>query len=320
VKSATAAQTILVSSQAGPVQARLMPRLEGLPVAFADLGSGPGDALIVAQYATDDVRVGMASGVRWIQSLATGVETVLIPEVVQSEVVVTNSSGATAGPVAEYTFGMILEHAMGLRRTAQSQQKHTWDRFFHDRLEGSTLAVVGLGPIGQRVAKLGRAFGMRVLGVRRRPEAGPAGCDAVFAPARLAEVMAESDYVVLLAAATPATQQLVDRTALAAAKPGCLIVNVGRAELVDHAALLDAVREGRVRAALDALPEEPLPPESPWWDAPGTTISAHVAVWTRSMLDLTTELVADNVARFVQGRPLLNVVDKDLGYVPLDPC
>ncbi len=297
-----------------------MPRLEGLPVAFADLGSGPGDALIVAQYATDDVRVGMASGVRWIQSLATGVETVLIPEVVQSEVVVTNSSGATAGPVAEYTFGMILEHAMGLRRTAQSQQKHTWDRFFHDRLEGSTLAVVGLGPIGQRVAKLGRAFGMRVLGVRRRPEAGPAGCDAVFAPARLAEVMAESDYVVLLAAATPATQQLVDRTALAAAKPGCLIVNVGRAELVDHAALLDAVREGRVRAALDALPEEPLPPESPWWDAPGTTISAHVAVWTRSMLDLTTELVADNVARFVQGRPLLNVVDKDLGYVPLDPC
>jgi phosphoglycerate dehydrogenase-like enzyme len=319
VSRATAAHTILVSTQATQVRARLVPRLEGLPVTFADLGSGPGDALIVAQYATDDVRAGLASGVRWIQSLATGVETVLIPEVVQSEVVVTNSSGATAGPVAEYTFGMILEHALGLRRTAQRQHEHVWDRFFHDSLEGSTLAVVGLGPIGRRVAKLGQAFGMRVLGVRRRPEAGAAGCDAVFAPSQLAEVMAESDYVVLLAAVTPETQQLVDRRALGAAKPGCLIVNVGRAELVDHAALLDAVREGRVRAALDALPEEPLPPESPWWDAPGTSISAHVAVWTRSILDLTTDLVADNVARFVEGRPLLNVVDKELGYVPSVP-
>jgi phosphoglycerate dehydrogenase-like enzyme len=316
VSSGGAAQTILVSSQATQVRARLQPRLAGLPVTFADLGSGPGEALIVAQYATDDVRVGLASGVHWIQSLATGVETVLIPEVVESDVVVTNSSGATAGPVSEYTFAMILEHAMGLRRTARGQQEHVWDRFFHDRLEGATLAVVGLGPIGQRVVKLGRAFGMRVLGVRRRPDAGAAGCDAVFGPSQLPEVVAESDYVVLLAAVTPATHRLVDRRVLSQAKPGCLIVNVGRAELVDHEALLDAVREGRVRAALDALPEEPLPPESPWWDAPGTSISAHVAVWTRSMLELTTDLVAENVARFIDGRPLLNVVDKELGYVP----
>jgi phosphoglycerate dehydrogenase-like enzyme len=309
-------QTILVSSQAKAVRARLEPRLQGLPVILDDLGSGPGDALIVAQYAADDVRAGLALGVRWIQSLATGVETVLIPEVLQSDVVVTNSSGATAGPVAEYTFGMILEHALGLRRTAQRQREHAWDRFFHDCLEGATLAVVGLGPIGRRVVRLGHAFGMRVLGVRRHPDAGAAGCDAVFAPSELAEVMADSDYVVLLAAVTPASQQLIDRRVLAAAKPGCLIVNVGRAELVDHEALLDAVRDGRVRAALDALPEEPLPPQSPWWDAPGTSISAHVAVWTRSMIDLITDLVADNITRFLAGHPLLNVVDKELGYVP----
>src|SRR5207302_3956709 len=138
-----------------------------LPVQLADIGSGPGDAVIVGQYASRDVRAGLDAGVRWIQSLATGVETVLIPEVVDGDVVVTNSSGATAGPVAEFTFGVILEHAMGLRRIADKQREHVWDRFFHDRLEGATLTVIGLGPIGQRVASLAKAFGMRVLGVRR---------------------------------------------------------------------------------------------------------------------------------------------------------
>jgi phosphoglycerate dehydrogenase-like enzyme len=127
--------------------------------------------------------------------------------------------------------------------------------------------------------------------------------------------MAQSDYVVLLAAVTRETHGLVDRAALAAAKPGCLLVNVGRAELVDHDALLEAVREGRVRAALDALPDEPLSADSPWWDAPGTTVSAHVAVWTPGIIDEMVALVVENVQRFVAGKTLLNVVDKSLGYV-----
>jgi phosphoglycerate dehydrogenase-like enzyme len=307
--------TILVTGEAVQMRDRLADRLDGLPVVLADVGSGPAEVLMVGQHAVDDVRVGLDAGVRWIQSLATGVETVLTPEVVASDVIVTNSSGATAGPVAEFTFARILEHATRLRRVADSQNEHTWDRFFHDDLEGSTIAVVGLGAIGQRVVSLAKAFGMTVLGVRRRPGAGAGSCDAIFGPHDLPDVMERSDYVVLLAALTPETRGLMSREVLARAKPGCLIVNVGRAELVDHDALMEAAATGRVVAALDVVPSEPLPPDHPLWDAPGIAISSHIATWTPKIVDSLVDLVAENVRRFVDGAPLLNVVDKRVGYV-----
>ena len=192
--------TILVSDEVVNLRGSMAASLAGLPVTLAEVGSGPGDVLIVAQDATADARAGVAAGVRWIQSLATGVETVLIPEVVDSDIIVTNSAGATAGPVAEFTFARMLEHATRLQYIADRQREHAWDRFMHSSLEGATLAVVGLGPIGRRVVSIARAFGMTVLGVRRRPEAGLDGCDEIHGPDRLAEVVARSDYVVLLAA------------------------------------------------------------------------------------------------------------------------
>jgi phosphoglycerate dehydrogenase-like enzyme len=305
---------ILVTAQLVSLRPRLEERLNGLPVELADVDGGPADALIVAQEASEDARSGVKAGVAWIQSLATGVETVLIPEVVDSEIVVTNSAGTTAGPVAEFTFARILEHAKRLPYIAACQREHKWDRFFHDSLEGATLTVIGLGPIGRRVAALGKAFGMTVLGVRRRPEAGPGPCDEVFGTDHLPEVLARSDYVVLLAAVTPESRGLLDRRALESAKQGSLIVNVGRAELVDHEALIEAATEGRVSAALDVVPAEPLDPGSPLWDAPGISISGHIAVWTPVMMSAILDLVDENVRRFLDGRPLLNVVDKALGY------
>jgi phosphoglycerate dehydrogenase-like enzyme len=305
---------ILVTGQAVSIRPRLAAVLDGVPVTLLDVDAGPADVLIVAQDATEDVRHGLRAGVRWIQSVATGVETVLVPEVVESDIVVTNSAGTTAGPVAEFTFARILEHAKRLPYIAERQREHAWDRFFHDSLDGATIAVVGLGPIGRRVASLAKAFDMNVIGVRRRPEAGPGPCDEVFGADRLPEVMARSDYVVLLAAVTAETRGLLDRQALAAAKPGSFIVNVGRAELVDHDALIEAAREGRISAALDVVPEEPLPPESPLWETPGISVSSHIAVWTPVLITAIVELVNDNIRRFVDGRPLLNVVDKSLGY------
>jgi phosphoglycerate dehydrogenase-like enzyme len=305
---------IMVTAQAVSIRPRVAERLGALPVTLVDMDHDAADALIVAQYATDDVRLGLRAGVRWIQSVATGVETVLIPEVVASDVVVTNSAGTTAGPVAEFTFARILEHAKRLQYIAARQREHAWDRFFHDSLAGATLAVVGLGPIGRRVATLGKAFEMTVLGVRRRPDAGPGPCDEVFGPERLPDVMARSDYVVLLAAVTAETRGLIDKRVLDGAKPGSLIVNVGRAELIDHDALIEAATEGRVSAALDAVPAEPLPPDSPLWDTPGISISSHIAVWTPVLIDAIVDLVCENIRRYVDGRPLLNVVDKAFGY------
>jgi phosphoglycerate dehydrogenase-like enzyme len=305
---------ILVTAQAVSIRPRLAAILDGLPVTLLDVDAGPADALIVAQDATEDVRHGLRAGVRWIQSVATGVETVLVPGVVESDIVVTNSAGTTAGPVAEFTFARILEHAKRLPYIAARQREHAWDRFFHNSLEGATLAVVGLGPIGRRVASLAKAFDMDVIGVRRRPEAGPGPCDEVYGADQLPEVMARSDYVVLLAAVTPETRGLLDRRALEAAKEGSFIENVGRAELVDHDALIEAATAGRVSAALDVVPEEPLPPESPLWDTPGIAISSHIAVWTPVLINAIVDLVDDNIRRFIEGRALLNVVDKTLGY------
>jgi len=305
---------ILVTAQAVTLRPRLAQRLSDLPVTLLDVDGGPADALIVAQDATQDVQVGLAAGVRWIQSVATGVETVLVPEVVNSDIVVTNNAGTTAGPVAEFTFARMLEHAKRLPYAHARQAEHVWDRYFHDSLEGATVAVVGLGPIGQRVATLAKAFDMTVLGVRRRPEAGAGPCDEVFGPDQLAEVVARSDYVVLLAAVTPQSRGLVDAKVLAAAKPGSLLINVGRAELLDHEALIEAATEGRVSAALDVVPAEPLDPESPLWTTPGISISPHIAVWTPVLVAAVTDMVVENVRRFVGGAPLLNVVDKSVGY------
>jgi phosphoglycerate dehydrogenase-like enzyme len=306
---------ILVSAEAVRLRPLLAERLQGLPVVLADVDSEPANALIVGQEAGNDVRHGLEAGVTWIQSLATGVETVLVPQVVDSDIVVTNSARATAGPVSEFAFARMLEHAKRLRYIADRQREHAWDRFMHQSLEGATIAVVGLGPIGRRLASLAKAFGMTVLGVRRRPQAGPGPCDEVFGPDQLPSVMSRSDFVVLLAASTPETRGLVGRRAIEAAKEGCLIVNVGRAELVDHDALLDATKSGRVSAALDVTPEEPLPADHPLWDAPGISISSHIAVWTPVIFQSLLDLVTENVHRFVDERPLLNVVDKRLGYL-----
>jgi phosphoglycerate dehydrogenase-like enzyme len=294
---------------------RLAGRLEALPVEVADVDRGPGEVLIVAQRGTDDVRLAVSAGVRWIQSLGVGVESVLIPEVVERDIVVTNTAGASAGPVAELAFARILEHAKGLRRAAAQQEEHSFEPFVNAGLEGEALCVVGLGAIGQRVAQLGKAFGMHVVGIRHRPALGPAGCDAVFGPDELATVVRGHRYLVGAAAQTAASEGLVGRDVLAAMAPGGLVVNVGRPGLVDHQALMEAARAGQVAAALDVLPEEPLPAGDELWTTPGIAISPHIGVLTPRVLDTIVDLVVDNVGRYLDGRPLRNVVDKVLGYV-----
>lgn len=287
-----------------------------LPVRLGAIGDGPADAIVVGIVsAPQDVRTGLQSGVRWIQSLATGVDSLLIPELLASQVVLTNSSGASAGPVAEFAMARILEHAKRLEQVRQQRRERSWVRFFQDGLEGATLTTVGLGPIGRRVAEIARSFGMHTIAVRRRPEAGPGPCHEVVGPGQLIDAMARSDHVVLAAAVTPETRQVLGAPELAAAKAGCFIVNVGRAELVDHDALVESAAAGRICAALDVFPVEPLPDNSPLWDTPGIVISPHIAVWTPRIVEVLAELTAVNLDNFAHGRPLVNVVDKRRGYV-----
>jgi phosphoglycerate dehydrogenase-like enzyme len=181
------------------------------------------------------------------------------------------------------------------------------------------MGIVGLGAIGIEVAKIAVPFGFRVSAIRRRVDRpgldGEVPIEAVWPPDRLLELLAQSDVVVLAAPHTPETKRLIGRREVEAMKRGALLVNVARGKLIDDAAVIDALREGRLGgAALDVFTREPLEPESPYWDLPNVIVTPHTS---GAMQDYWTPLVAlfaDNLRRFEDGRPLLNVVDKKAGY------
>lgn len=309
---------LLIADETGPdFRRELTERLAAQcpSVELADVGTGPADALVVGGAApAQDLDEGLRAGVRWIQALTTGVEQVLTPPVVDSDVVVTNSAAATAPSVSEFAFARMLEHVKELPALAEQQRRHTWSTRWLGSLAGSTLLVVGLGAVGRRIAELGRAFGMHVLGIRRRPEAGPGPCNEVGSPSQLHQFLGRADFTVLVPALTPETRQLIGHDELAAMPPGAFLVNVGRGELIDHHALAERASAGDVFAALDVFPEEPLPPDSPLWDCPQLRISSHNAALTPPLVSRLADLVSENVQRFVAGQPLHHLVDKNVGY------
>lgn len=309
---------ILVAEETGPdVQRELVSMLARTcpSVVVGKVGEAPAEAIVVGGWlAADDLRAGLDAGVRWVQTCTTGVDHVLTPEVVASDVVVTNSAGATAPPVAELVFARMLEHAKELRRMWAQQARHEWAQGWLASLAGATLVVVGLGPVGTRVAALGKAFGMRVVGVRRRVGAGSGPCDEVVGTDHLAAAAAKADFLVVAAALTDATRQLIGAHVLDAMKEGSLLVNVSRGELVDHDALVDTLARRDLHAALDVFPQEPLPPESPLWDVPNIAISPHNGALTPPLIGSLVQLIAENVRRFVAGEPLQHIVDKTVGY------
>lgn len=303
----------------GPIEAAIARR--DLPVELAPLGSGPGDALLVAWSLSDEeLAEAERAGVRWVQVLTVGLEDVLTPAVVASPVTVTTVGGVAARAIAELVLARILEHAKQLPHLATLQDARRWRSMLRlEALHDATLAVVGLGPVGRRIARIGRAFDMHLVAVRRRPEQGPGPCDEVAAPDDLRDVVSRSDYVVLAAPQTHDTVGLVDDAVLRAVKPGALLVNVARGPLIDEDALLRQLPEGRFRAALDVFREEPLPEDSPLWTAPGLRASPHCASVTPGLFDELADIAVTNIERFVAGGQLENVVDKHAGYPSGDP-
>lgn len=259
---------------------------------------------------------------RWIQVPAAGVAHVLSPDLIASSIVVTSARGVRARAIAEHVLALTLALARQLHTAVRRQIEHRWAL---DELEtggamrtlqGRRLAVVGLGSIGTEVARLASAFGMRVSAIRKQTNLPvPNGVDEVLPPDRLHDVLGRSDVVVLSAALTSDTRNLIDAAAFAAIKPGALLVNIGRGRLVDDDALVAALKDGRVGgAALDVFTREPLDPANPYWDLPNVLITPHVS---GAMEDYWTPLVAlfsENLRRFESGRPLINVVDKVAGY------
>jgi len=260
-----------------------------------------------------------ASRLRWIHSAAAGVGRLLFPALADSDVLLTNSRGIHGVTMAEHVIGVTLALLRSFPAVVRDQAAHRWP--FTDLstiriLHGRHMVVVGLGAIGGAVARAAAALGMRVSGVRRRPEAPlPEGVHQVRGPDGLLALLGEADVVVLAAPLTAETRALIGRRELAAMKPTALLVNVARGKLVDERALEAALAGGTIGgAALDVVEHEPLAASSPLWDLPNVLITPHTSGFREDYWDAVVDIFVENAKRLAAGQPLVNVVDKRAGY------
>jgi phosphoglycerate dehydrogenase-like enzyme len=263
-----------------------------------------------------------APRLRWVHSPAAGVGAMLFPEMIARDVVMTNSRGISAGSIAEHTIAVALSLLRSLPYALDCQRERRWaqDDFEGPKsirlLRGAEVLVVGLGAIGSEVARLADAFGARVTGIRRRPDAGaPPGVSAIAGPEDLRRELPRADVVVIAAPQTNATVHLIGAAELARMKPDAVLVNVSRGKLVDEAALAGALAAGRLRgAALDVFDHEPLDAGSPLWGRGDVIVTPHVSGFHAGYWRDAAALFAGNLRRFEAGAPLRNVVDKQAGY------
>ncbi len=260
---------------------------------------------------------------RWVQSPAVGVGSLMFPELLASDVVVTTARGIRARSIAEHVLGVTIALARRLPVAIRAQAAHRWAQEELEgpevdvrTLHGQRMAIVGLGSIGVEVAKIAAPFGFAITGIRRRAAApAPPGVDAVWPPERLLDLLAESDVVVLSAPHTPDTRRLIGRRELDAIKRGAFLINVARGKLIDDDAVVEALRDGRLGgAALDVFATEPLPASSPYWELPNVIVTPHTSGALRDYWTPLVALFADNLRRFERGQPLVNSIDKAAGY------
>jgi phosphoglycerate dehydrogenase-like enzyme len=254
---------------------------------------------------------------RWVHVGSAGVDRVLFPELVASDVILTNSRHVFDEALAEYTIGLMLALSKDMQTTMRHQTEHRWVQRESDTLSGKSAVLVGVGPIARRTAQLMQAFGMSVRGIGRTARGGDPDFGDIAGPEAVQALFADADYVVMVLPNTPATVRMVDAAAIAALKPAARLVNVGRGATLDQDALVTALREGRIAgAALDVMTPEPLPADSPLWDVPNVIISPHMSGDSTGWQQNIARLFLTNLDRFQSGQPLLNVIDKDLGYAP----
>jgi len=265
--------------------------------------------------------LGHATRLRWIQSPAAGLGMLLSDRLRRSDILLTNSRGINAQPVAEHAIALAFALARRIHTAVARQGSATWAQNELTEpaprvLRGATMGVIGLGAIGAEVSRIANGIGMRVLGLRRRPGLPPpAGVDEVLGPREFGRLLHESDVVVIAAPETRETTGLLGARELASMKPGALLVNVGRGALVDESALADALTHGTLGgAALDVFTDEPLPASSPLWSRPNVLVTPHVAGIRADYWPVAVDMFVDNVRRFEAGQPLANLVDKDAGY------
>ncbi|HTS36320.1 MAG TPA: D-2-hydroxyacid dehydrogenase [Candidatus Solibacter sp.] len=281
------------------------------------------DAEVIFTISLRPEQFAAAKCVKWIHAPSAAVHQFLFPDLVSSDVLLTNSREVHGPVVAEHVVALIFALAKKIPQAASFQhqrvwgQERIWNEGSHPReIAGTTLGLIGVGSIGRRVAQMASTLGMRVIAVREHIERGtPPGVEAVFPPSAIDDVLRQSGFVVLAAPLLDTTISLINADRLAAMGPDTYLINVGRGAQVDQSALADALRSRRIAgAALDVFEREPLPADSPLWELDNLLITPHTAGLTDKLWHRHYELFSDNLRRYLAHEPLRFVVNKRRGY------
>lgn len=258
-----------------------------------------------------------APKLKWIQMLSTGVDVVVDEAFRASPVVMTKVDGVHSHTVAEFVFAMVLMFAKKMPFCLEQKRNRQWQQYTPSVLRSKTMGIVGLGHVGRSVARIAKAFDMRVVATRRSAKraGGARHVDLVLPSDRLHELLAESDFVALTLPLTGESKEMIGEAELRAMKPTAYLINIGRGPIVNERALIRALDEGWIGGAgLDVFATEPLPADSRLWELPNVIYSPHVAGYMEGYGAGVTELFLENLRRYISGEKLLNVVSKKKGY------
>jgi len=258
-----------------------------------------------------------APRLKWIHTRSAGLDSLLCQELVESAVLLTNGSGTFSQSLGEFVIAGALYWAKDMPRMLKAKSEHRWDVFDVFELSTQTMGIVGHGDIGRAIARRAKAFGMKVLALRRDPSPryGDEDVDSVYQTKDLHRMLPECDYVAVAAPLTPETKHLMSTAEFNCMKSSAIVMNVGRGPVIDEAAMAEALRTRRIRGAtLDVFEVEPLPATSPLWDLDNVFISAHTADHTQSWLDDAITVFVEQFSRWRNAEMLMNLVDKKAGY------
>lgn len=314
----TSALTILMSGELNEQQiAQIKAAVPGADVRYYGSRAKLEDEIEQADIVAGSISpsgLAKATRLKWVQSWAAGTNEILFPEMVVSPVVVTSCASNGAIPLAEHAVMLMLMLSRNAPKWLKNQQDSTWERWYHPELAGLTCGIIGLGYSGADLALKLKGFHMRVIGTRRTPRPTP-NVDEVLPLDRLHELLAQSDFVVMTAPRTPESKGMLGEAEFRAMKPSAYYICFSRGGIADDAALLRALNEGWIAGAgLDAHSQEPLPPDSPFWTAPNTIITPHNGATTPNTRQRGVDIFVENLAHYLAGEPLRNVVDKAAGY------
>ncbi|MDD5287616.1 MAG: D-2-hydroxyacid dehydrogenase [Dehalococcoidales bacterium] len=286
------------------------------PIAVKKLDELLADAEIIYGPAAISGLIARAPKLKWVQFASAGVDRFLTPELIRSKVILTNVSGIHATPIGEFVMEMMLMFVKKAPLCFEMKQAREWQRFSPGILRGKTIGIIGLGSIGQEIARLSKAFGMKIIATRRSIKTGHArNVDVLYSPERLPALLSESDFVVLSLPLTPETNKLIGAKELRMMKPTAYLINISRGPVIDETVLIQALRENWIAGAgLDVFTTEPLPKDSPVWELPNVLFSPHVSGGMEDYLARTTEVFCQNLRRYLKGKKLINIINKKKGY------